>query len=251
MSRRLRATTLEVRSLTPPQREQMLTLMQRIYEGVEPADFARDLDAKQWVILLLDRDRLGVVGFSTIALEQVSFRDRPAELLFSGDTVIDPAYWGQKVLDAAFARFLVWRKVRRPWRPFFWLLLSAGFKTYLLILNYFPNAFPRVDGSPDPEEAAFLEDYCRKRWGEDFDRDRGVVRLSGNYRVRTGIAPITEAELRHPDIAFFSSRNPGHLVGEELVCLAQVRLGDLVAAFGRIARKRWQRRASAPRAAEG
>src|SRR5690606_25296258 len=117
----------------------------------DDAAFERDLAAKQWIILLLDRAHGGVAGFSTIGLEEVTFRGAPAEVLFSGDTVIEPAYWGQKVLDTAFARFLVRRKLRRPWRPFFWLLLSAGFKTYLIIINYFPGAFPRHDREAGPE----------------------------------------------------------------------------------------------------
>ena len=238
MKPRLRAETLRMEALSPSRREEMLALMQRIYADVDVDAFWRDLAAKQWIILLLDREIGQVAGFSTIGLEEVTFGGSPAELLFSGDTVIDPAYWGQKVLDTAFAAFLVRRKLRRPWRPFFWLLLSAGFKTYLIILNYFPGAFPRHDRDPDPEEAAFLDAYCRRRWGSAYDPEQGIVRLPGHYRVREGVAPITEAELRRPNIAFFAEKNPGHLNGDELVCLARVRLRDLLQAFLRIARKR-------------
>jgi hypothetical protein len=38
--------------------------------------------------------------------------------------------------------------------------------------------------------------------------------------LREGVAEVTPARLRDPFVRFFHERNPGHVRGEELCCLA-------------------------------
>src|SRR5262249_35729980 len=130
---------------------------------------------------------------------------------------------------------------RHPLRPLRWLLLSAGYKTYLIIINYFPLTSPRRDREPTGRELAFRDEVCRRWFGGQFDARRGVLRFGAHYRVRSGIAPVDREAARHPDIAFFAARNPGHVVGEELVCVGEVRLSDLARAAARIGGKRVRR----------
>lgn len=242
-AKQLSYRTVAVSTLDAPTRARMLALMERCYEGVIPERFFRDLDDKQFVILLHDAAGAGTLaGFSTIALKRVPDRGREAEVLYSGDTVIHPDYWGQKMLDTAFARFLLWRKLRRPFSPFYWLLLSAGYKTYLIILRYFAGAFPRRGLEPAPADEAFVHRICGEWFGAQYDAATQVVRMSGHYKVREGVAPVDARALSDPDIAFFHARNPGHVNGDELVCLAEVRLSELARAFLRIAAKRFTRK---------
>jgi len=219
----------------------MLALMQLCYEDVDPDRFHRDLAEKEHVILLLDRATGELVGFSTIRARPERVGGDAADIVFSGDTVLHPDYWGQTALDGAFARFLLARKLRHPLRSLRWLLLSGGYKTYLKIINYFPITSPRRDRQPAAGELAFRDEVCRRWFGDQFDARRGVLRLSGHYRVRQGLAPIDREVARHPDIAFFAERNPGHVDGEELVCMAEVRLHDLLRTAVRIAGKRVRR----------
>lgn len=247
MNKRLTHSTVQVARLDGPARDRMFSLMERCYDGMQRERFDVDLDGKQYVILLTDIDTGELAGFSTISLRDVPHRGRTVEVLFSGDTVIHPDYWGQKALDMAFARFLLWRKVRRPWKPLYWLLLSAGYKTYLIIINYFSTAFPRRGETPAEDDQSFVDGLCRSWWGEQYDPAARVVRMSGHYHVRQGVAPIDAQALAHPDIAFFAESNAGHVHGDELVCLAEVRLSELGKAFGRIVTKRLGlRRARAP-----
>lgn len=236
--KQLRSETVAVEKLPAELQERMLSLMRRCYEGVVPERFRADLAAKQYVILLFDKADDSLAGFSTIGLQQVEHGGRRIEVLFSGDTVIHPDYWGQKVLDGAFSRFLFWRKIRRPFQPLRWLLLSGGYKTYLIILRYFAGAFPRRGLTPPAEEVAFVDALCRRWWPEQYDPAAGIVRMQGHYKVKAGIAPVDSSALADPDIRFFVERNPGHVDGDELVCIADVRLGELFRAFARIIGKR-------------
>jgi hypothetical protein len=52
--------------------------------------------------------------------------------------------------------------------------------------------------------------------------------------VRDGIAPLTADALRNRHVRFFVERNPDHGSGDELACLADVRLRDLARALLRI-----------------
>ena len=55
--------------------------------------FHRDLNNKDWIILLRDEhDRLQ--GFSTLALYETEFNGKPISVVYSGDTIIRREYWG-------------------------------------------------------------------------------------------------------------------------------------------------------------
>jgi hypothetical protein len=231
----LKGDVVRREALSEAQRAQMLAVMQLCYAGVSAERFAKDLGEKQYVILLSVRRTGELAGFSTLRVAEDRMEERPVELVYSGDTVIHPDHWGQKELQLQFARFTVWRKLRRPLRPLLWLLLSGGYKTYLLSVNNFPRTLPRHDWEPPAERVTFMRGLATRWFGQQYDAERGVLRFEeSNYRVRDGVAPIDRAAAAHPHIAFFAQRNPGHVEGEELVCLTEVRLRDLAFAVGRI-----------------
>ncbi len=224
----LKGATVARDALTERQRAQMLSLMQVCYAGVSAERFARDLDDKQYVILLSASRTGELVGFSTLRVVEERMGGRAVEIVFSGDTVIHPDYWGQKELQVRFTRFLLQRKLRHPLRPLFWLLLSAGYKTYLLAVNHFPRTVPRHDWEPPAERRDFLNALTGRWFGEQFDADKGTVRFAdAHYRVREGVSPIDREAAQHPHIAYFARKNPGHVEGEELVVLAELRARDV------------------------
>src|SRR5687767_14847765 len=114
----LTCRAVAIPELTTEDRDTMLSLMLLCYDGVERERFHADLDTKNHV-------------------------------LFSGDTVIHPDWWGTRALHAGFIAYGLRRWIRRPWRPIYWLLLSKGYKTYLLLVNNFSRSSPRPDRDDD------------------------------------------------------------------------------------------------------
>ena len=225
----LYAKILPVSAVRSCDRERMLQLMQLCYDGIDPNRFSADLREKQYVILLFVRASGELVGFSTIQVKDEVLQGRAVEVCFSGDTVIHPDYWGHKTLQIAFGRFVLWRKLRRPHRPCLWLLLTKGYKTYLLLVNNFPCSFPRREVTPSPGYQAFLHRIAKARWPHEYDESRGVVDFRGcRDRVKPACAPIDAQARMNPDVAFFAQRNPEHGEGTELVCLAEMRVRDLL-----------------------
>ena len=202
------------------QRDAMWSLFAGTYEGTPRELFERDLDGKQRVIVMRDGGDGALQGFSTIAEDHGPGR---VIVVFSGDTVIAKPYWGQKVLQRLFARAVVETKLRHPLRPVHWLLVTKGYRTYLLLTRNFPCHWPRHDRPTPPEVQKLIGAVARRRFGERFDAARGVLRAcAGGGHVRSGVAPIEPRVEADPDVRYFLERNPGHAEGEELCCLGRV-----------------------------
>ena len=200
----------------------MWDLYARYYEGVERATFERDLAAKQEVILV--RDTAGEVqGFSTLAWQKGRHQGRNFVALYSGDTVLDRAHWGDGTLQRAFGTALIRTKLRHPLANTYWFLISKGYKTYLLLSRNFREHWPRPGAAMPAWEASLLDHLARERFGASWRPDLGVIRLEQDGRLRAGIAPAEGTALADPAVAFFVAANPGHADGDELACLGRVR----------------------------
>ena len=240
--RSLVARTVAVTALDAATRDAAFALFRSSYEGTSRERFEHDLAEKQHIILLRDRADGALKGFSTVLVRAIESPRGRATMVFSGDTVIDRAYWGQKQLQLAFARLLATLKLRAPARPLYWFLISKGYRTYLLLANAFPRAVPRVEVDDDPALRAMLDVVASERFGDRYDVTRGVVRYDTPHeRVRDGIAPVTAEALDNRHVRFFVERNPDHAAGVELACLADVRMRDLARVVLRICTVRARR----------
>ena len=240
--RLLSSRTIAVVSLDAPTRAAAFTLFRAAYENTSRERFEHDLAEKQHIILLYDRENGALKGFSTVLVRDIASPKGAATVVFSGDTVIDREYWGQKELQLAFTRLLVALKLRAPWRPLYWFLVSKGYRTYLLLANAFPRAVPRAGVADDPSLRAMLDELAAERFGDQYDREQGVVRYATPHeRVRDGVSPVTERMLVNPHVRFFVERNMEHANGVELACLADVRVIDLAHTVVRIARAKTRR----------
>jgi hypothetical protein len=140
---RLRASLAVPRDLDRRSRDAMWQLFTRYYADVRRSVFEADLDEKDHVILLRDEGDGSIRGMSTLKVYDHTIAGRRVRAVFSGDTIIDAAYWGQSALHWAFLGYLVRVKLRSPLTPVFWFLISKGYKTYLLLARNFPTHYPR------------------------------------------------------------------------------------------------------------
>ena len=226
----LTAAVSPVSSLKSAQREGLWALFSQFYEHVERASFLADLEAKDDIILLWSPAGT-VAGFSTLQLQALPVSSLPGEeasagellVVFSGDTIIEPRYWGQTALQVAFFHYVVNVKQQHRDEQVYWHLISKGYKTYLLMTRNFPNCWPRVGRETPALPAKILDHISRERFGSAWYPGRGIIQHAASMgRLREQVAPIGEPLLADPDIAFFVAHNPGHVDGDELSCLAAV-----------------------------
>ena len=228
------ATPLARADLTPDERAEMFALIQSHFEGVRLDVFDRDLDEKDWV-LRIARDGT-LVGFSTLQSYQTQVDGQQINVIYSGDTVMAPEAWGSPVLARGWIALVRALQAVDPHGPWYWLLLSSGFRTYRFLPVFWREFWPRHDARPSAEIDALQAALARERFGPAYDQATGVVRFEAPQRLRPHLATIPEGKASDPHVRFFLDRNPGHAAGDELVCLTELSDANLTAAGVRMVR---------------
>lgn len=224
----------------------MWTLFEAYYADVGRETFERDLSNKDHVILLHDAADGSLQGFSTLRQLRLSVQGRPLLAVFSGDTIVDQRYWGQTALQRAFLRYVIGCKLRHPWLPVYWYLITKGYKTYLLLARNFPEHWPRYDRPTPPWQSEVLDRLARELFPDTWRPEAGVLAHAGQGGcLRAEVAPLSAELLQMPQVRFFAQRNPGHAQGDELCTLGRVGADLWVAYMGKLVRRglsRWWRR---------
>jgi hypothetical protein len=241
-SGRLHGQMLAVSELDAGLRDAMWALFQPYYADVTRATFDHDLAKKQHVALVFDTGDHRLRGFSTIEIYQHPVGGRDATIVYSGDTIVDPRYWGQQTLQLTFYRFVLQLKLRRPTTRIYWFLLSKGYKTYLVMTRACPEHWPRFDEPTPPRALELLDGLARRKFGPLWKPELGIIRPpTSEGRLREEIAPIGPEALRLPEVRFFVERNPGHQEADELVCVGVLDLRCFVLFAVRKLRRRFAR----------
>jgi hypothetical protein len=216
-----------VAELKAEDKARMFALMRLYYEAVTEEQFLHDLAQKDAVILLREKGNRRIQGFSTLVSLKISHEGGVVHGIFSGDTVIEKKYWGQRVLGKAFLRYLLLEKLRHPFVPLYWLLISKGYKTYLMMANNFGEHFPRYEMSTPPDKRAIADAFYTSLFPQFYNSETGLIRFAEqSCHLKCGVADISPHLLAtNPRIAFFQRINPHWQQGEELACIARMTLG--------------------------
>lgn len=202
---------------------QMYQVFQAYYAYTDIDTFLADLSKKSGVILIRTRGEKRVVGFSTIVSMPMTVGRLKGQGIFSGDTIIEREYWGTRSLQLAFYRYIIREKLRKPFRPVFWLLISKGYKTYLLLANNFESYYPHPENHY-PELDYVVRHYCEELFPGCLDDEKGILYFGETAQcLKDGVAGVTD-DLRksHPKIRFFEECNPTWMNGTELPCVGVV-----------------------------
>lgn len=210
-----------ISSITVSHIRQMYDLYAQYYENTSLDIFLSDLSKKSGVILVERKADDRLVGFSTQTFFDLNVEGKRVRGIFSGDTIIEKEYWGNNALANTFYRRLIIERLKQPFVPFYWFLISKGYKTYLLMTNNFYNYYPNVNGH-DEKYRRITEAYCTQLFPEAFRKDTMLLDFGEDYvRLKGEVAEITpELKAASPHIAFFEKVNPSWRRGTEVPCLA-------------------------------
>ena len=229
--------------LSDDERRSMFDLLCRHFDSVAREQFERDLFDKNVVLTL--RDGSGaLVAFSTIlAYETRSSGGSPVSIICSGDTIVDPANWNSAALPREWITAVKQLRASYPRGPYYWLLITSGFRTYRLLSTFWQTFYPRHDAQAPPDQQRLLDHLARERFGSAYNSSTGIVRFGRPQVLREHLAGIPESRLDDPHVAFFAQRNPQHFRGDELACLCELSDSNLTRAgrrmvFGPEARRR-------------
>ncbi|MBE9029681.1 hypothetical protein IQ266_08055 [filamentous cyanobacterium LEGE 11480] len=225
---------LPIDDLSSTDVDAMYALLNTYFSGVCADVFQADLAQKNWVLLLHDSETNQLQGFTSLLIRQLVFADEKINVVYSGDTIVDPAAWGSASLPKAWVCAI--NQLRQCYNQgrFYWLLICSGYRTYRF-LPVFARTFYPYYGQATPQPVAELMHFLAQAQYQDaYVASTGIIRLAHPQRLRPGFDGIPQGRLSDPHIQFFRQVNPGHDAGDELVCLAEICEDNLTAAGRRI-----------------
>jgi len=228
-----------LRSISACDAHAMYGLFSQYYGNATADIFLRDLSAKNGAVIVRERGSKTIRGFTTIKRLELKDGSRKAIGIFSGDTILHPDFWGDRALKDGFARYMISEMLTSPLTRVYWLLISKGYKTYMLMAQNFRNYYPRHDRSDDGRLKALTQQYVDVLFPGKFDPQRGILDFGdGAQHLRPEVAPITpEMSGSVPAIAYFEKCNPHWKKGHELPCIAEVSMALVLPYFRKQRRK--------------
>lgn len=225
---------VEVSQLNNIQRYSMFEILNHYFDNVGWSSFNKDLNEKDWVILLTEPAKDQVVGFSTLRLIDDRIDDVPIRAFFSGDTIIDLPYRASLVLEKTWLRFAFAHAIRNPRFRYYWFLIVNSYRSFRYLSVYAKTYYPNPDCGIPEFERRLLDHLAAKRYGKRYDPHERVIRLENSGKLRPGVSDIGEKELRDTRIAFFQRCNPEWMDGAALACLTEISIPNARPAVTRL-----------------
>jgi hypothetical protein len=200
---------------------EMFRLYDAYYEGTQFALFSHDLAGKTHVIELRSKGILR--GFSTVQVIEFELGGTRNRAIFSGDTIIDSAFWGEQALVDAFCGLAGQLSARQPQCPLYWFLICKGYRTFRYLSVFAREFYPNPETDTPESIRRRLDCLARGKFGDAYDPVTGLIRFpQSRGRLRTRWAEIRGHLLEQRIVRFFLERNPGYRAGDELACLAEL-----------------------------
>lgn len=210
----------DVNALSSDTVHAMETLYLENFDGSSNTLFRNDLADKDEAILLYHHGQL--VGFTTLKFFEVVWRNRPARIVYSGDTIVSPRHWGQQALSFAWIERIGQVKRALPNIPIYWFLLVKGHRTFKY-LSTFAKSFHPHWSEPRYDLKPLADILASEKFGSDYDPESGIVKFATSRgHLNHSIAYASAEEMCKASTRFFFERNPGYLHGHELVCICEL-----------------------------
>lgn len=204
--------------------QSMLRLMQENYTDITEAQFLKDLSKKQYVGLLIDSEH-EVRGFTTYAINPNHSGTESYSVLFSGDTIISPEFWGTIELIRGWCFSVAQIMKTEPNKTWYWFLLSKGHRTFMYLPLFFETYYPQCDGIPEEQKVLFelMEELASQIYPDLYEKGSGIIRFpyeGGELKESLAQGTFDKSSKKH--VSWFIQKNPHFYKGDELICLSKI-----------------------------
>ncbi len=225
---------MSVAKITPIDARAMYEIFARHYDCVSFEQFLLDLSEKDCV-LVLHNANFEICGFSTQKVLHVSVGGKSVRAVFSGDTIVDRAYWGEQELGRCWCRYVSSLYAEDPTVPLYWFLISKGYRTYLYLPLFFESFYPNCAAPTPVFEQRLLDTLATAKFPDHYRSETGLIEFPESHgQLKPHLAEIPARRLRNPHVHFFLQRNPAYTTGNELACLAEISPSNMKLFAGRI-----------------
>lgn len=206
--------------------DRMYELMSNNYNHVNKENFEKDLLAKQYVgIFTLENI---IYGFTTYAINPQNSGTDEYNIVFSGDTIIDPEFWGTQIMMQSWCRTVGTFLHHSSSKKLYWYLLTKGHRTYMYLPLFFSDYFPSHEGTKDPLYQSIAERCSDLFYGEKYKIEKGVIQFKEKIGELNKELAEASFNKRSTFAAFFLEKNPGFYNGDELVCLTEISVDNMI-----------------------
>ena len=215
-----RTRIIETRDLSDDDLDDMSSLYLSHYDGCTETQMRADLSTKREVILLYSGPT--IVGFTTIQVYEHTWNNQRIRIVYSGDTVVDRAHWGQQALAFCWISRINEIKRENPALPLYWFVIVKGHRTFKYLPTFGKSFYPHW--SIDRSDLKPLADHLAlDKFGDLYNCKTGVVEYDESQgHLKKEIAHPTKEEMNKESVRFFLTKNPGYLHGHELVCICEL-----------------------------
>ena len=225
----------KINDLNDLMRQKIVNLYLHYYDGSTEAQVLTDLADKREVLLLYHNE--SIVGFTTLQVYEHDWQARKIRVVFSGDTIVERAHWGQQALAFSWITRMAQIKREKPHIPLYWFVIIKGHRTFKYLPTFGRSFY--LHWSIDRTDLKPLADYLAQlKFGDAYNPKSGVVEFSQSQgHLKSEIAYPTEEELKKESVRFFLAKNPNYLRGHELVCICELSEDNMKPLTKRIFRK--------------
>jgi hypothetical protein len=195
------------------------------YDGSSIERFETDLASKTEVLLVYSGEEL--IGFTTLELYEHHFAGQCINIVYSGDTIVHPAHWGQQTL--AFAWISRIGQIKRATLdvPMYWFLIVKGHRTFKFLPAFAKSFYPHWEQDRS-DLRPLLDQLAKAKFGDKYNSQRGLVEYTTSHgHLKSQIAEPSPEELTQPAVALFLKLNPRFREGHELCCLCEIKESNM------------------------
>jgi hypothetical protein len=210
----------KIPALAESDRSEIVKIYLAHYDGSNEDMILSDLRDKSEILLVYCGDVL--VGFTTLLVYEFQWNDDKICIIYSGDTVVDRAHWGQQALAFAWIAHLGELKREKPHVALYWFVIIKGHRTYKYLPTFGKSFYPHwaIDRS---DLKPLADALAMQKFGRDYNQATGIVEFpESKGHLKDDIAEPTSEELTKDVVKFFLERNPNYRRGHELVCLCEI-----------------------------
>lgn len=220
-----RARDIKITALLDSELEEICKLYLTYYGGCNRQRFLADLQDKS-AIMLVEFDEQ-IVGFSTYKIFDQHWQGATIGIVFSGDTIIDKAHWGQQTLAFNWIRRMGQLKRQEPRKSLYWFLIVKGHRTFRYLETFSYDYYPHPS-SDQPTLRALVDFLAYEHFSEHYNTNSGVIEFPPERGyLKPTFTTLTTREINSAAVNLFFSLNPDYQQGHELACLCELTADNL------------------------
>lgn len=208
--------------------KRMFFLMQENYDYISLENFKKDLKNKDYIGVLND-NKNRIQGFTTYVINPKNYFNKHYNILFSGDTVISENFIGSQALTKGWAESVAYFIKKYPTKKLLWYLMSKGYRTYLYLPFFLQKYYPALDKNRNNLKLKkIINEFSNHLFPESWNEKTGIIKFKkklGQIKLKH---ILKSSEKKNKHIEFFIEKNPGYINGDELVCMAEINIDNLM-----------------------